>query len=130
MLKYWKTESEKQKLVAGLRNVGFFSVSAFLPSAFISEVSFLLAVFHGGFRALVVGAGAALGLAGGGDLRDDLVEVGSLGFHGAGAGRVTDGTEADDTLGHLLVLLCLEEFGHGQQRAVALEDLALVGEVD
>ena len=41
-------------------------MSAFQFSAFTSKISFLLPVFHRGFRTLVIGAGAAFGLAGGG----------------------------------------------------------------
>jgi hypothetical protein len=39
------------------------------------EVSFFLAVFHRGFGALVVGSGAAFGLAGCGDFGDDLIKI-------------------------------------------------------
>ena len=39
------------------------------------EIAGLLAVFHGGFGGLVVGAGAALGHARGGDFGDDVVHA-------------------------------------------------------
>ncbi len=94
------------------------------------EVSFLLSIFHGGFGAFVVGACAAFGLAGGGDLGDDLVEIGGVGLDGTGARGVTDGAEADDAFFNRFVFLGLEEIGDGEELAVALENLPLVGEID
>ncbi len=96
----------------------------------ILEVSFLFAVFHGGFGAFVVGAGAALGLAGGGDLGDDVIEGGGIGPDCSGAGGIADGAEADDFFGDCFAVLWFEEISDGEQGSVALKDFALVGEVD
>ena len=99
-------------------------------SAFISKVSFFLAIFHGGFGAFVVGAGSAFGLAGCGDFGDDFVEVGGWGADGAGAGGIADGAEADDFAGDGFVVLGFKEIGDGEEGSVAFEDFAFVGEVD
>ena len=93
-----------------------FSISVF---SFDSEIALFFPVFHGGFGAFVIGAGAAFGLAGGGDFGDDLVEGGGGGLDGTGAGGVTDGTEADDLAAGRFVVLRLEEPGDGEQGAAA-----------
>ncbi len=66
------------------------------------KISGFLAVFHGGFGGLVVGAGAALGHAGGGDLRDDVVHGVGRRFDASGADDVADGADADDEVLDLL----------------------------
>src|SRR5467141_777819 len=72
---------------AGVRSIS--------PSKVISEVSFLLAPFHGGFRGLVVHARRpALGDRGQRRLGDDLGGCCRGGFHRAGAADVADGTKA------------------------------------
>src|SRR5215204_4533685 len=59
-----------------------------------SEVANALPVFHRGLACAVVGARLApLGHAGGGDLRDDLLERARLGGDGAGAAHVADRAE-------------------------------------
>src|SRR3989442_8148151 len=71
------------------------AVRSILPSKVISEGSFLLAPFHGGFRGLVVHArGPALGDRGQRRLGDDLGGCCRGGFHRAGAADVADGTKA------------------------------------
>ena len=62
------------------------------------KIPLAFAVFHGGFGAFVIGAGAALGLARGGDFGDDLVEVRGGGVHGACAGDISNGAEAQMAL--------------------------------
>src|SRR3954454_5651898 len=61
-----------------------------------SEVANALAVLHRRFADAVVRTGlAALGDAGGGDLRDDLLERRRVREHAAGARHVADRAEAD-----------------------------------
>src|SRR5688572_31938851 len=62
----------------------------------ILEITGFLAVFHGGLGSLVVGAGAAFGDAGGGDLADDVIDGAGRAFHHAGADHVGDGANAAD----------------------------------
>src|SRR5690606_5035533 len=96
-----------------------------------SEVAFPLAVFHRGFRGAVVGPGGpALGDPGGRDLLDDLLDRGGRGRHGARAGHVADGAVAHHGLEERLVVAALDDVAVGQEHAVALEDLARVGDVD
>ena len=75
-----------------------------------SEIPLAFAVFHGGFGAFVVSAGAALGLASGGDFCDDLVEIRGGGFHCAGAGDVADRAESDSFFLDLLGLVTAGRF--------------------
>src|SRR5689334_15368560 len=60
------------------------------------EVTGFLPVLHGGLGGLVVGAGAALGHAGGGDLGDDVVDRIGRALEHAGADHVGDRTDAAD----------------------------------
>src|ERR1035441_5999817 len=66
------------------------------------EIPRSFAVFHGGFGGLVVGAGAALGDAGGGDLGDDVIQRGGRGLDAAGADDVANGADAHDEVLDLL----------------------------
>ena len=108
----------------------YFRFSVFQRFSFYLKIPFFLPVFHGGFGAFVVGAGAAFGLAGGGDFGDDFIEVGCGGFDGAGAGGIADGAEANGAGGDGFVILCFKEVGDGEDLASAFEDFALVSEVD
>ncbi len=94
------------------------------------KITFLFSIFHSRFGAFVVGAGAAFGLAGGGDFGDDFVEVGGGGADGAGAGGIADGAESNNFSGDGFVFLRFEELGDSEEAAVAFEDFAFVGEVD
>src|SRR3977135_741429 len=70
-------------------------VRSISPSKVISEVSFLLAPLHGGFRRLVVHAfRAALGDRGQRRFGDDLGGCRRHGFHRAGAADVAHSAEA------------------------------------
>src|SRR5262245_23319215 len=62
----------------------------------ILEIPRLLAVLHGGLGGLVIGAGAALGDAGGGNLGDDVVDGIGRALDHAGADHVGDGADAAD----------------------------------
>ena len=79
----------------------------------------------------VVGAGlAALGHARGGDLARRRPRRRRLRAHGAGDRHVADGAVADRRHERRLVLVARDVLGVGQQHPVALEHLAVVGEVD
>src|SRR5699024_2958269 len=96
-----------------------------------SEVPVLLSVFHGSGRDPVVGTcGSAFGHGGGGDLGDDRINVGRLGLDGARARHIADGAVAHSTADHGLVLTRGGELAGGPPHAVAVEDLAFVGEVE
>src|SRR5437879_6298582 len=62
----------------------------------ILEITRLLAVLHGGLGGLVVGAGAALGDACGGDLGNDVVHRGGRRLDQARADDIADGADAHD----------------------------------
>ena len=94
------------------------------------KISFFFPVFHCCFGAFVVSAGAAFGLAGGGDFGNHIIEVGGVGFDGSGAGGITDGAETHDAFFDGFVILRLEEIGDGEERAIALENFAFMREVD
>src|SRR5438105_2877367 len=95
------------------------------------EVALALAIFHGGLGEAIVDAGrAALGDAAGRGLADDLVDRAGRGAQRGRAGRVADGAEADLGREGSLAGPRAEERGDRHQHPVALEDLALVGEVE
>ncbi len=77
------------------------------------EVAFFFTIFHGGLAALVISAGAALGLAGGGDFCDDVIESGGGAFYSAGAGDVSHGAEADGFFYDGFIRLGVGEAGLG-----------------
>ena len=73
---------------------------------------------------------AALGDAGGRDLLDDRFAGRGQRLDAAGAGRVADRAEPHGRLERRLVVAGLDEPVDGEQHAVALDDLALVREVE
>src|SRR5699024_8088639 len=96
-----------------------------------SEVPVLLSVFHGRGRDPVVGAcGSAFGHGGRGYLGEDRIDVGRGRFDGASAGHIADGAVAHGPSDHGLVLARGGELAGGPPHAVAVEDLAVVGEVE
>src|SRR6476659_1917719 len=95
------------------------------------EVANALPIFHRGFADPVVGARLpALGDARRGDLGHDSVDRRRVADDAAGTRHVTDRAEADVRRERLLVREALDEVGDRIQHPVALEDLALVREVD
>src|SRR6185503_11608369 len=99
--------------------------------AISSEVANALPVLHRRLARAVVGAGlAALGDPRGRDLGHDLLERLRVGGDGAGAAHVADRAEADGGGERLLAVHPLDYVADGVKHPVALEDLALVGEVD
>src|SRR5262245_17406207 len=95
------------------------------------EVANALPVLHRRFRHAVVRARlAALRDARPGDLRHDLVDRRRLAHDTAGAGHVSDRTEANARGERLLVRIPLDELRRGVEHPVTPEDVALVCEVD
>src|SRR5258705_11142497 len=96
-----------------------------------SEIADTLAVLHCCFgEAVVCSRFAALGHAGGGDLVDDGFDGGSVGDDAAGTGHVADCAEAHGRMERSLAVHPLDEVRAGVEHAVALEDFAIVREVD
>src|SRR5690606_32717039 len=96
-----------------------------------SEIPLALAVLHRGFGQPVVGPGRpTLGQAGRGHLRDDVLDGGGTGFHGAGARAVADRAVAHHLADDLLAVPRPAPRTRGQPHAVAAKHLALVRVID
>src|SRR5438105_6599739 len=107
---------------------GFRSIS---PSKLISEVAFLLAPLHGGFRSLIVHARRpALGDSGQHGLGDDLSRRCGGGLHRAGATDVTHGAEAHRQLFQFRALARDTDGGNRHEQAVPAHDGPAVRIVD
>src|SRR5260221_577929 len=97
----------------------------------VLEITDTLAVLHRRLADAVVGARlATLGDACRGDLRDDVLELRRVGDDAAGARHVADRAEAHRRRERRLVRKPLDVLGDGVEHPVALEDVALVREVD
>src|SRR2546421_12468850 len=95
------------------------------------EVANALPVLHRRFADTVVGTRlATLGDARGCDLGDHLVDRRRVADDPSGARHVADGAEAHGGRDRLLAREALDEVRDGVEHAVALEDFALVREVD
>ncbi len=90
----------------------------------------LLAVFHCGFGAFVVGSSSTFTDTGGGDFGDDVFEGTGLGFHGTGASRISDCAEANRTGFGLFFRKELNEVSFGEKGAIAFKDFPLVREIE
>src|SRR6476469_6407277 len=101
-----------------------------ISSVNILEIAGFLAVFHRGLGGFVVGAGAALGDAGGGAFRDDVRHGGGGRLDAPGANDVTDGADADHELADLLLRLGRDEIVDREPLAAAADALAAVAEIN
>src|SRR5881628_1561126 len=107
------------------------AVRSISPSKVISEVSFLLAPFHGGFRGLVVHAcGPALGDRSQRRLGDDLGGRCRRGLDRAGAADVADSAKAHRKLLDPFAGARWGDLRHRNEQAVAAQHRAAVGVVD
>src|SRR5712671_3426698 len=101
------------------------------PSKLISEVAFLLAPLHGGFRSLIVHARRpALGDRGQRRLGDDLGDRRGGGFHRAGATYVANGAEAHRELFHFLAFARRSDVANRNEQAVSAHDGPAVRIID
>src|SRR5260221_451145 len=95
------------------------------------KVSFLLAQLHRSFRCLVVHArSASFRDAGRRGFDDDLLRIGRVGFHRAGAGHVSHGTKPHRNRFDGLACLRLHQLGHRQQAAGPAHHVAPVRVID
>jgi len=94
------------------------------------EVPHPLTLFHRRIGTLVVEAPSPFGGHGGGHFVDDLIDGVGLGDGSACASHITDGSEADSHVFNFFIRKRRDGVRNGQESALAVDDLALVTEVE